>query len=167
MSEYRNNTPPPRTSSSMYTVSSLPQPATSSMYTPPPYLPPTSSPMYTPPPSTSSSIYTVSSLPPPAFEYSANPIREGGISGRSVVQVIAPRTNVIAQMLNFDIFIQDLDMMLTLFESNQCSICLENIDDHSGGALVCGHPFHNECIKNWFRRGNVSCPYCRRQVDIQ
>lgn len=46
-----------------------------------------------------------------------------------------------------------------------CSICTENIDDFNSSqwTLECNHKFHTECIIQWFRRGNDTCPCCRDQ----
>ena len=37
-------------------------------------------------------------------------------------------------------------------------------DEHSFDQ--CGHSFHKSCIIDWLRRGNLSCPNCRRDVQI-
>jgi hypothetical protein len=42
---------------------------------------------------------------------------------------------------------------------DSCSICqTDNLE--SGIKLMCGHKYHNECIKEWINI-NRSCPYCR------
>lgn len=45
----------------------------------------------------------------------------------------------------------------------QCSICLEN--DFGTGAvhLLCGHIFHEGCIKRWHSRSHT-CPNCRAPI---
>ncbi|KAG7358551.1 ring finger domain containing protein [Nitzschia inconspicua] len=50
--------------------------------------------------------------------------------------------------------------------SMQCAICCCNFVPESDrvGALPCDHIFHVEpCLKGWLRRGNNSCPFCRRE----
>lgn len=49
-----------------------------------------------------------------------------------------------------------------------CSICTETIDDFNSlhFTLECNHKFHTECIIQWFRRGNDTCPCCRNQGNI-
>lgn len=63
-----------------------------------------------------------------------------------------------------------------------CPICLDPMDDTSGRStaslsaaaadvehstsaapfvvLPCSHAYHTECIRQWFRKGSASCPYC-------
>lgn len=47
-----------------------------------------------------------------------------------------------------------------------CLICMESIDDSLHWSLECNHKFHTECIIQWFRRGNDTCPSCRDQGNI-
>ena len=51
-------------------------------------------------------------------------------------------------------------------EEDICSICLDVLNNGQelrklGG---CGHQFHKECIKDWFRQNRV-CPLCMREVE--
>lgn len=49
----------------------------------------------------------------------------------------------------------------------ECSVCLtHDVTPETGGALRCGHTFHNECISKWFMRGKFNCPCCRASADI-
>lgn len=45
---------------------------------------------------------------------------------------------------------------------NQCPVCYTEIGNDSNYTLECNHTFHTECAIQWFRRGNSSCPLCRR-----
>lgn len=45
-----------------------------------------------------------------------------------------------------------------------CSICLEHLKNNSKNGTYsdeCGHTFHTDCIAQWWKSGNVSCPLCR------
>ena len=51
----------------------------------------------------------------------------------------------------------------------KCQICSELIDKSDREELVCGHLYHNECIKKWFdlKKDTIDyaicpIPYCRR-----
>lgn len=55
-----------------------------------------------------------------------------------------------------------------LVDSNRiCMICTGDLDKDSGiSTLVCGHSYHNGCIKGWFMVGqNGFCPYCKKGID--
>jgi hypothetical protein len=42
-----------------------------------------------------------------------------------------------------------------------CTICADTSDAATLHTLECGHSFHSECIVQWFRSGNDTCPNCR------
>jgi hypothetical protein len=47
-----------------------------------------------------------------------------------------------------------------------CVVCQDNvISSEERHALSCGHTFHVECIIEWFRRGDRTCPVCRDLGD--
>lgn len=43
-----------------------------------------------------------------------------------------------------------------------CSICHNAIDE--GVSLSCGHPFHDNCIREWLTSRSVRCPSCNHDV---
>ena len=47
---------------------------------------------------------------------------------------------------------------------NECIICTEKIIE--GRKLSCGHIFHLVCISNWFQKGSMNCPICRKEIKI-
>lgn len=49
--------------------------------------------------------------------------------------------------------------------NSNCVICFNEINDEDKCITNCNHTYCNECIMNWFNRGNVSCPTCRVDVD--
>jgi RING finger protein 121/175 len=48
-----------------------------------------------------------------------------------------------------------------------CMLCTREFDRvEPVHTLVCGHSFHNDCIKGWCLIGKKNfCPYCRKRVD--
>lgn len=50
-----------------------------------------------------------------------------------------------------------------------CAICMEDIEDSSHAHRLegCSHTFHANCIIQWMRRGNLSCPSCRHNLHQQ
>ncbi len=47
--------------------------------------------------------------------------------------------------------------------SNNCSICLNDLDEGLTTNLPCNHTFHQACFQLWANYNN-SCPYCRYQI---
>jgi hypothetical protein len=43
------------------------------------------------------------------------------------------------------------------FESDNCAICLEKINENEEQPLLCGHWFHSNCLKQC---NKYTCPYC-------
>ena len=75
----------------------------------------------------------------------------------------------------------DFSTELTLLkrQGDVCSICLQPMNDPSTqsairsgpeeiqeGYLTCGHKFHIWCIKDWFRSGKTTCPFCREEARL-
>lgn len=47
--------------------------------------------------------------------------------------------------------------------ANECAVCYTEVEDDSNKyTLECNHTFHTDCAIQWFRRGNSTCPLCRR-----
>jgi len=46
-----------------------------------------------------------------------------------------------------------------------CSICQEDITGVHTCIRHCNHPFHSECIREWFTM-NTRCPVCRHDVRV-
>jgi hypothetical protein len=46
-----------------------------------------------------------------------------------------------------------------------CSICHNAIDE--GVSLSCGHPFHDNCIREWLTSRSVRCPSCNYDVRTE
>lgn len=46
---------------------------------------------------------------------------------------------------------------------NECAVCYTEFEnENTKYTLDCNHSFHAECAIQWFRRGNSTCPLCRR-----
>ena len=44
----------------------------------------------------------------------------------------------------------------------ECSICLADVG-HAPCETVCRHVFHKECLDEWYKVGNKTCPLCRKE----
>ena len=42
-----------------------------------------------------------------------------------------------------------------------CPICLGSLKEKETHTINCNHTFHTDCIMNWFRVSNGSCPCCK------
>ena len=51
---------------------------------------------------------------------------------------------------------------------NICTICLDNmqVPELSHTLVECSHKFHNDCIIKWLRTGNIGCPVCRGEGEM-
>jgi hypothetical protein len=53
---------------------------------------------------------------------------------------------------------------------HQCAICFEYFvgrpewEGWEGVLTECGHKFHRECLRRWFKHGGRECPLCRAAV---
>lgn len=47
-----------------------------------------------------------------------------------------------------------------------CSICHDKFDNDKYIIPECNHMFHTSCIIQWYRTGNIRCPYCNSTPDI-
>eukprot|EP00916_Digyalum_oweni_P007017 GHVL01011955.1.p1 GENE.GHVL01011955.1~~GHVL01011955.1.p1 ORF type:complete len:567 (+),score=35.04 GHVL01011955.1:95-1795(+) len=56
-------------------------------------------------------------------------------------------------------------------DESDCIICMEDFDnDHTPGALKCGHVFGLVCIRDWLANGSKTCPICNaksKNIDIR
>jgi hypothetical protein len=57
----------------------------------------------------------------------------------------------------------DDNISLKSFNSINCSICLESLNNNSTNTtLQCYHTFHTDCINQW---NNNTCPLCRTNIS--
>ncbi len=52
------------------------------------------------------------------------------------------------------------------FAGEECAVCLEPLTRNKR-ELRCGHRFHKRCLRDWLRRGGLSCPMCRAPCPDQ
>ena len=52
----------------------------------------------------------------------------------------------------------------------ECMICINIMKEEDSYRLICGHKFHKECLKEWFKSTDTKysinkkiCPYCRTE----
>ena len=51
-------------------------------------------------------------------------------------------------------------------QDTTCAICLNPVrETRQNKPIRCGHLFHSHCIEEWKRRGNQTCPTCRKIFD--
>ena len=49
---------------------------------------------------------------------------------------------------------------------NSCTICMkEELNNDDIYTTDCKHSFCKECLDDWFKRGNQTCPLCRSYID--
>ena len=47
-----------------------------------------------------------------------------------------------------------------------CTICMkEDLNKDEIYYTNCGHEFCKQCLDDWFKRGNQSCPLCRSEIN--
>jgi len=51
-------------------------------------------------------------------------------------------------------------------KSDDCAICLDDIEDNTCAVLICDHFFHYKCIKKWRKKRNA-CPKCTRKISYR
>lgn len=51
-------------------------------------------------------------------------------------------------------------------KNEKCSICFDNYKLDNISTLPCGHIFCYECIDDWLKCGNNSCPMCRFPINV-
>ncbi len=56
------------------------------------------------------------------------------------------------------------EIFLNIVQSDSCVICYNSISDEEMCVTNCEHKYCFECLNTWFNRGNVSCPFCRRDI---
>tara|TARA_Y100000768_G_C23978615_1_gene684421 strand:- start:1965 stop:2330 length:366 start_codon:yes stop_codon:yes gene_type:complete len=50
--------------------------------------------------------------------------------------------------------------------NNDCSVCLtENILPSNKCITECKHHFCKDCLDNWFNKGKLTCPMCRKPLQ--
>lgn len=47
-----------------------------------------------------------------------------------------------------------------------CPVCMED-SCKAMRTLVCGHCFCNTCVKQWYMKGNTTCPMCRQNMHFR
>lgn len=55
-------------------------------------------------------------------------------------------------------------------QEEECTICFDYLEENIA-ILKCGHPYHNDCIKDWMDTDSKNdehklCPYCKQPIEI-
>ena len=56
------------------------------------------------------------------------------------------------------------ESQISLNETNNCSICLQIMDESEKCVTNCRHIFCRDCLHGWFDRNKISCPVCRGDI---
>ena len=51
-------------------------------------------------------------------------------------------------------------------EDDICAICHDKFDNNKYEVPECNHHFHTSCIIEWYRTGNIRCPYCNSTPTV-
>ena len=52
-----------------------------------------------------------------------------------------------------------------IIDNQECSICVESLNDNIAIKLTCDHIFHKKCLEEWLKKGkNKDCPLCRMKI---
>lgn len=57
------------------------------------------------------------------------------------------------------------EVFLNNVQSDSCIICFNSIGEEEMCVTNCGHKYCLDCLKHWFDRGNISCPFCRQDIE--
>ena len=57
------------------------------------------------------------------------------------------------------------EIFLNNLEKISCVICFNDINHEELCITNCGHNYCLDCLKTWFQRENISCPFCRQDID--
>jgi len=61
----------------------------------------------------------------------------------------------------------------SLFDKNDCVICLEDVNSQSSYVFDCSHILHVKCFHKYFlynydvETNFISCPVCRTKIDVE
>jgi hypothetical protein len=61
-------------------------------------------------------------------------------------------------------FVDDLRAKENYANTQECSICLEEMTDDEATVLKCNHKFHTRCLKDALQTVNLVCPLCRKPI---
>ena len=57
------------------------------------------------------------------------------------------------------------EVFLNSIQSNSCIVCFNSINEEEMCITNCEHKYCLDCLKKWFDRGNISCPFCRQDIE--
>ena len=73
------------------------------------------------------------------------------------------RKRLLSITKQMDIFISNSYMNIN---TQNCIICLQNINLNDRVFLRCGHSFHSRCIDEWINMSKNECPICRQNIEF-
>ncbi len=60
---------------------------------------------------------------------------------------------------------ENSEVFLNSIQSNSCIVCFNSINEEEMCITNCEHKYCLDCLKKWFDRGNISCPFCRQDIE--
>lgn len=60
---------------------------------------------------------------------------------------------------------ENSEVFLNNVQFDSCIICYNSISDEEMCVTNCNHKYCLDCLNEWFDRGNISCPFCRQDIE--
>ena len=58
------------------------------------------------------------------------------------------------------------EIFLNTLDNQNCIICYNDIEEQDLCITECQHKYCKICLNTWLHRGNISCPFCRQDINF-